>query len=126
MFYNVTDSGSDHTDADADQPGGSYQGNIIGCAVATWAVAAVFVGLRFYLRGHLMKVLGREDWTILVSLCFSAGISASFIIEAHFGLGTHTATISVSMLRRLLEVRARFFFFPSFFFFLGRGALFLF
>lgn len=113
MFYNATDSGSNHTDAIADQPGGSYQGNIIGCAVATWAVSAVFVGLRFYLRGHLMKVLGREDWTILASLCFSAGISTTFIVEAHFGLGKHTAAISGPMLRRLLEVRARF----------GRGAV---
>lgn len=104
MFYNATDSGSDLAGADLS---GSYQRNIIGCAVATWAVAAVFVGLRFYLRGHLMKVLGREDWTILASLCFSAGISATFIVDAHFGLGRHTAAISASMLRRLLEVRAR-------------------
>lgn len=82
----------------------SRQGNVVACAVATWAIAAVFVGLRFYLRGHLMKVLGREDWAIVLALVFSAGTSASFIVEAHYGLGRHTDAISASMLRELLQV----------------------
>lgn len=103
MFYNATGSGTDQADAD---PGESFQSNIIGCAVATWVVAAVFVSLRFYLRGHLMKVLGREDWTILVSLFFSAGVSATFLVAAHYGLGKHTAAISATAEQKVLEVRA--------------------
>lgn len=83
----------------------SYQGNIVACAAATWAIAAVFVALRFFLRGYLMKVLGREDWTILISLLFSAGVSAAFIVEAHFGLGKHMATISDNNLQRATQVR---------------------
>lgn len=83
----------------------SYQGNVVACAASTWAIAAVFVALRFFLRGYLMKVLGREDWTILVSLLFSAGVSASFIVEAHYGLGRHMAVISDSNLHRVTQVR---------------------
>lgn len=110
---NATAAGSDlgiHT---------SRQGNVVACAVATWAIAAVFVGLRFYLRGHLMKVLGREDWTMLLALAFSAGTSASFIVEAHYGLGKHVSALSVSMLRDLTEVGRESFFFLFFLFGVG-------
>lgn len=72
----------------------SYQGNVVACAIATWAIAAVFVGLRFYLRGRLMNVLGCEDWTILLSLIFSCGVSASFITESYFGLGRHVDVLT--------------------------------
>lgn len=43
-------------------------GNIIACAVITWIIAAIFVGLRFYTRGTIIRSLGPSDWCILVSL----------------------------------------------------------
>lgn len=86
MSSNGTDTASDDDT--------SYQSHVLACAIATWTIAALFVSLRFYLRGHLMNVLGREDWVILVSLIFSGGLSASFIIEAYYGLGKHVAVLS--------------------------------
>lgn len=74
----------------------SYQAHVLACAITTWVIAALFVGLRFYLRGHLMKVLGREDWTILVSLIFSGGLSVCFIIETFYGLGKHVADLTAA------------------------------
>lgn len=100
MSDNGTGAGSDHTNLSA-----SYQGNVVACAVATWVIAAIFVSLRFYLRGHLIKVLGREDWMILLALVFSAGISASFILEAHYGLGRHVAVLTDADIQRAREVR---------------------
>jgi hypothetical protein len=57
----------------------SHQAGLICCAVITWAIAALFVALRFYTRRWLLHLLGTEDWVILVSLVFSALMSA-FIV----------------------------------------------
>lgn len=97
MSSNGTDTASDdHLDA-------SYQSHVLACAIATWTIAALFVSLRFYLRGHLMNVLGREDWVILVSLIFSGGVSASFIIEAYYGLGKHVAALTSIEIQKASE-----------------------
>ncbi|CAL5870591.1 uncharacterized protein PFLUO_LOCUS4830 [Penicillium psychrofluorescens] len=38
------------------------------------AIAATIVGMRLFARAGLMKIMGREDWAILVSLCLWAAI----------------------------------------------------
>lgn len=86
--------------------GASQQGNVIACAVATWAIAALFAGTRFFLRAYLIKVFGPEDWAILVALVLSALLSATFIIEAHYGLGKYVPTIAIGNRESLAEVRA--------------------
>lgn len=48
--------------------GDNRGGSLIGAAVATVAISATFVGLRFYTRGVLIKTLGWPDWVILISL----------------------------------------------------------
>ncbi|ROV93588.1 hypothetical protein VMCG_08070 [Cytospora schulzeri] len=73
----------------------SHQGSIVVCAVVTWLISAVFVGLRLHLRGRLMRVLGSEDWVILASLVFSAGNSSGFIVGASYGLGGHAANVPI-------------------------------
>ena len=46
-----------------------YIGNtIVPCAVVSVGLASVFVALRFYSRGVVLRRLGLEDWFILVSL----------------------------------------------------------
>lgn len=45
----------------------SYQPDIIACAVVTAVISSVFVGLRFYTRGHLLHVLGWDDWLLLLA-----------------------------------------------------------
>jgi len=59
--------------------GRSHQTTIIACAVATWSVAAAFVGMRFYTRRWLLNVIAAEDWVIVGALVFSAAESAGFI-----------------------------------------------
>ncbi|KAI3393085.1 hypothetical protein diail_4756 [Diaporthe ilicicola] len=81
----------------------SYQGNIIGCAVATWLISAFVVGSRFYLRGSLMKLLGSEDWVILASLFFSLAQSIGFVVEASHGLGKHALAIAPENYLTMLE-----------------------
>lgn len=99
MSSNGTDAASSDVHLSA-----SYQSHVLACAIATWTIAAIFVSLRFYLRGRLMNVLGREDWTILVSLIFSFGVSASFITEAYYGLGKHVAALTTRELEKASEV----------------------
>lgn len=103
MSSNGTDAASSDVHLSA-----SYQNHVLACAIATWTIALVFVSLRFYLRGRLMNVLGREDWTILISLIFSAGVSASFITEAYYGLGRHVDVLTTIELQKASEVRNNF------------------
>ena len=57
-------------------PGGtdrSYSVDIIVCAVITGFIGSVFVALRFYTRGIMLKVLSWEDWLILVAQVSQVG-----------------------------------------------------
>jgi NO-binding membrane sensor protein with MHYT domain len=49
-------------------PHDSLATNIIVAASVCWAIAAVFVALRFYTRVAIIKVVGASDWCILVAL----------------------------------------------------------
>lgn len=51
----------------------SLRANIVAAGVICWAVAAVFVAMRFYTRTVLIRVLSWTDWCILLALLFSAG-----------------------------------------------------
>ena len=110
------------SDGSTEDRGESFQTSIIVCAVVTWVIAAVFVGMRFYTRRCLIRVLGAEDWVILASLVVSAINSAGFIerwcflfsswdatetntfTEALYGLGTHRDTVSTDILHKLGRV----------------------
>ena len=51
-------------------PGGtdrSYSLDIIVCAVVTAMISFVFVGMRFYIRLFIVRVLYWEDWLILAA-----------------------------------------------------------
>ena len=52
----------------AELPHDNVQPNLISCAVITWVIAAVFVGLRFYARRIVINAWGISDWLILASL----------------------------------------------------------
>lgn len=83
----------------------SRQGNIIACAVLTWVISAFVVASRLYLRGHLMKLLGPEDWVILAALFFSLAQSIGFTVMASLGLGKHFVAIPPQNYVPMLEVR---------------------
>lgn len=70
-------------------PHDSLVPNIVVCAVVTWAIAAVFVALRFYTRTCILSVIGWSDWLILTSWIFSCGVTASAIEQSQRGIGKH-------------------------------------
>ncbi|KAG8167497.1 hypothetical protein KVR01_003186 [Diaporthe batatas] len=70
-------------------PHDSLVPNIIVCAVVTWAIAAVFVALRFYTRTCILSVVGWSDWLILISWIFSCGVTTSAIEQSQRGIGKH-------------------------------------
>ncbi len=49
-------------------PHDSLKPNIIIACALCWWIAAFFVGLRFYTRGVIIRVLGWSDWSILLAL----------------------------------------------------------
>lgn len=42
--------------------------DVVASAAAFWLLAALLVALRFYVRTSIVRVLGPEDWTILLGL----------------------------------------------------------
>ncbi|KAK0669072.1 hypothetical protein QBC41DRAFT_112500 [Cercophora samala] len=63
--------------------------NIIASASICWFIAALFVALRFYTRGVLIKVIGGSDWSILVALIFAGATCGGVIEQATHGAGQH-------------------------------------
>lgn len=60
---------ADYKDADpASRPHESRKADVIACAVICFAIAAVFVALRFYTRTRIVKVLAASDWFLLAAV----------------------------------------------------------
>ncbi|KAK7749659.1 hypothetical protein SLS53_000237 [Cytospora paraplurivora] len=95
-------SSLDNSDVDSDAMS-SHQKNIVVCAVVTWSIAAIFVGLRLNLRGRLIRVIGPEDWVILAALIFSGCNSAGSVVEACYGMGRHSKNVPDKHWRPMLE-----------------------
>lgn len=49
-------------------PHDNYKANLYASSVICWAIAAIFVAMRFYTRGIIIRVLGPSDWCILLAL----------------------------------------------------------
>ena len=49
-------------------PSDNQAPSVYACAITTVAIAAVAVTARFYTRGRILRVVGIEDWCILVAL----------------------------------------------------------
>jgi hypothetical protein len=56
-------------------------GDIVAAAVLLFLLAAAAVALRFYTRLNIVRVLGAEDWTILVALVLAMGASICTIMR---------------------------------------------
>ncbi|RMJ25131.1 integral membrane protein [Aspergillus sp. HF37] len=52
-------------------------------------LAAIVVAMRLYARLGLLKIMGREDWTILVALFFSLIYLGLVIGQVMYGMGIH-------------------------------------
>jgi hypothetical protein len=55
--------------------GPSVSGSIVASAIGTLLAATLAVGVRFYTRVKIVRVLGIEDWTILAALVSRPALS---------------------------------------------------
>lgn len=70
-------------------PHDSLTTNIYVSSGICWAIAAFFVGLRFYTRGAIIRALGSSDWSVLIALIFAGATCAAVIEQAVHGAGQH-------------------------------------
>ncbi|KAK4040871.1 hypothetical protein C8A01DRAFT_15327 [Parachaetomium inaequale] len=85
-------------------PSESHQVNIVVCVVLTWLIGAVFVALRFYVRGWLLhNAIGVEDWLIVVALVFSGATSAGIIEQTVYGMGRHFLDIDPAAMTPMMR-----------------------
>ncbi|KAL2810780.1 hypothetical protein BJX63DRAFT_305004 [Aspergillus granulosus] len=66
-------------------------------------VSIVIVAMRLYTRIALIKLSGREDWTILVSLIFAIAYLGLVISQYHFGMGVHSEYLPRHVLKEQLK-----------------------
>ncbi|KAK4443639.1 hypothetical protein QBC34DRAFT_498874 [Podospora aff. communis PSN243] len=70
--------------------------------IVAWSVmmtfAALTVGLRFYTRRWIIRVLGLEDWLILAAMIMAIGTCVGFIRQTFSGLGHHVWTLTPEMM----------------------------
>ncbi|CAI7652713.1 unnamed protein product [Penicillium glandicola] len=67
------------------------------------AISTAIVAMRLYARLGLMKITGREDWAILISLTFSLIYLALVAAQLHYNMGVHSALISSHVLKQQLK-----------------------
>ncbi|KAK0657801.1 hypothetical protein B0T16DRAFT_318383 [Cercophora newfieldiana] len=73
----------------ATAPHDNLKANLYAAASICWFFAAMFVGLRFYTRGVIIRTLTVSDWCILLAVIFSAGETAALIDQTIHGSGSH-------------------------------------
>ncbi|KAJ5782854.1 hypothetical protein N7457_004628 [Penicillium paradoxum] len=67
------------------------------------ALSTLVVAMRFYARLGLMKMTGREDWAILISLVFSLIYLALVAAQLHYKMGVHSYLLSSHVLQQQLK-----------------------
>ncbi|CAI7640958.1 unnamed protein product [Penicillium pancosmium] len=66
-------------------------------------IAALIVGMRLFARLGLMKITGREDWSVLIALIFSIIYLSLVAAQYHYKMGTHSALLSSEVLQKQLK-----------------------
>ncbi|KAJ6078813.1 hypothetical protein N7467_008566 [Penicillium canescens] len=67
------------------------------------AISTVIVAMRLYARLGLMKITGREDWAILISLVFALVYLALVAAQLHYGMGIHSDLLPSNVLQQQLK-----------------------
>ncbi|KAK1749929.1 hypothetical protein QBC47DRAFT_395237 [Echria macrotheca] len=78
-------------------------GSIIACAFSTWAICGIAVAARFYARGKIQHVLGKEDWCVLVAYLMSFGFTMATVYGAIYGMGSHISTVSAEDISKIIR-----------------------
>ncbi|KAJ5098313.1 hypothetical protein N7532_005314 [Penicillium argentinense] len=83
---------------------GSERGQraLVVTAVLT-GIATLIVGMRLFARLGLMKITGREDWSVLIALVFSIIYLALVAAQYHYKMGTHSSLLSPHILQQQLK-----------------------
>ncbi|TKX22297.1 hypothetical protein C1H76_5587 [Elsinoe australis] len=70
-------------------------------SIAFVAIAGVFLLLRMFTRGIIVRNIGPEDWTILAAWVCSLGLTICILFEVANGQGHHIETLSAEDLTSL-------------------------
>ncbi|RJE18659.1 integral membrane protein [Aspergillus sclerotialis] len=76
--------------------------SLVVTAVLT-SLATVVVALRIYARAGILKIMGREDWIILVAWAFSIAYLGLVAAQATNGMGVHADKLEKQELQRQLQ-----------------------
>ncbi|KAH6618479.1 hypothetical protein C7974DRAFT_415853 [Boeremia exigua] len=76
-------------------------------AGSVFAIAALVVILRIYVRLRMVRSFGNDDWTMVLAMLLATGTFVCYVLEVPLGLGKHIAVIRMDMdrYRELLKVR---------------------
>ncbi|KAL2853280.1 hypothetical protein BJY01DRAFT_259308 [Aspergillus pseudoustus] len=66
-------------------------------------ISIVIVAMRLYTRIGLIKMTGREDWTILLSLVFAIAYLGLVIAQYYYGMGVHSDELPRHILKEQLK-----------------------
>ncbi|KAK0649836.1 hypothetical protein B0T16DRAFT_457210 [Cercophora newfieldiana] len=77
--------------------------SIISTAIAL-TLATLAVGLRFWARAGILRVVALEDWFILASLAFSVACTICWGLQFNHGLGKHVVYVSMDDLMVFFEI----------------------
>ena len=80
-------------------------GSLVAATVTTVTIAAILVGLRFYTRIRIVRMLGPSDWAILLALIFSIGNTACTLHRTLLCSTTLTHSLSLSLSQKLYFIR---------------------
>ncbi|KAH7388808.1 hypothetical protein BKA66DRAFT_582289 [Pyrenochaeta sp. MPI-SDFR-AT-0127] len=67
----------------------NLHGMMIGFTVPTFALAVIFMAVRFYGKGRLRQILGADDYVMLVATMFAIPVSVFPLVCLNLGLGLH-------------------------------------
>lgn len=62
---------------------------ILGITGAFFAAAAIAVLLRCYVRIHMLRIFGIDDWVMVAAMVLCTATFVGFVVRVHFGLGHH-------------------------------------
>ncbi|CRK39163.1 hypothetical protein BN1723_000701, partial [Verticillium longisporum] len=83
---------------------GDMTASLITYMVVMSCICLTVVTLRFYVRVHIIRNLGNDDWAVAATMLMLLGSVIGVAIAIAFGLGRHVVDVSDSHLSVLLTL----------------------